>query len=167
MNGNFLKKAIYRHLTETRVYISHLAESSTLEDLIEENVIRPDPILLKIPVKEGRPLGEIILHMIRSIEFYTTGIATNKWIPLSYNLMEFNTSQEILNLFDHVANKSKQHLDNFTEDGLNEQVDNFKRIATKKEILQEMLEHSLHHRGQLSVYFRLLELDPPAIPYII
>ena len=167
MISNFLKEAVLRHLTETRVYINSLAESSTLEDLIEENVIQPDLILLKTPVKDGRPLGEIILHMIRSIEFYTTGIATDKWTPLSYNLMEFNTSQEILNLFDYVANKAKQYLDDFTENGLNVQVDNFNRIATKKEILLEMLEHSLHHRGQLSVYFRLLGLDPPAIPYII
>ena len=167
MIGNFLKEAIYRHLTETKVYISKLAESTTLEELIEENAIHPDPMVLKVPVKDGRPLGEVILHMIRSIEFYITGITTNKWNPLSYNLTEFSTSQEILNLFDHVVEKTKKHLDIITEQMLNEQVTNFNRIATKKEILLEMLEHSPHHRGQLSVYFRLLELVPPSIPYII
>jgi len=167
MIGYFLKEAIYRHLTETRVYISKLADSTTLEELVEENVIQPDLMVLKIPVKDGRPLGEIILHMIRSIEFYTTGLATNKWAPLSYNLTEFSTSQEILNLFDSVAEKTKKYLDNITEEMLNEQVDEFNRIATKKEILLEMLEHSVHHRGQLSVYFRLLEIEPPSINYII
>lgn len=167
MIGNFLKEAINRHFTETRVYISKLAESSTFEDLIEENVIHPDPMVLKVTVKDSRPLGEIILHMIRSIEFYATGIATNKWVPLSYNLTEFITSQEILNLFDHVVEKTKKHLESVTEEMLNEQVDDFNRMATKKEILLEMLEHSIHHRGQLSVYFRLLEIEPPSINYII
>ena len=167
MIENFLKEAINRHLIETRVYLSKLAESSTLEELIEENVIPPDPMVLKIPVKEGRPLGEIILHMIRSIEFYITGIATNRWEPLTYNLTDFITSQEILNLFDHVVEKTKKLLDNLTEEKLNEQVDKFNRNATKSEILLEMLEHSIHHRGQLSVYFRLLEMDPPVIGYII
>ncbi len=167
MIKNFLKEAIYRHLTETRVYLSNLAGSLSLEDLMEENVIHPDPMVFKVPVKDGRPLGEIILHMIRSLEFYSTGIAINKWTPLSYNLTEFSTSQEILNLYDHVVEKTKRYLDNLTDDILNDQVKDFNRIATKKEILLEMLEHSLHHRGQLSVYFRLLGLDPPAIPYII
>ncbi|MHA1514733.1 MAG: DinB family protein [Candidatus Heimdallarchaeaceae archaeon] len=30
-----------------------------------------------------------------------------------------------------------------------------------------MIEHSIHHRGQISVYFRLLNIDPPIIKYII
>ena len=50
---------------------------------------------------------------------------------------------------------------------LNEEVLDFSRPATKAEILQEVLEHSLHHRGQLSVYFRLFEMNPPVIEYII
>ncbi|MCG3215328.1 MAG: DinB family protein [Candidatus Heimdallarchaeota archaeon] len=167
MFENFLKNAICRHLTETRLFISNLAEYSTLEELVEENVILPDSIVLKIPVKDGRPLGEIILHMIRSIEYYATGIATNKWVTLSYNLAEFSTTQKMLNLFDRVSEKTKKFLDNISEEMLSEQIDEFNRIATKKEILLEMLEHSVHHRGQLSVYFRLLEIDPPSISYII
>ncbi|MHA2026529.1 MAG: DinB family protein [Candidatus Thorarchaeota archaeon] len=30
-----------------------------------------------------------------------------------------------------------------------------------------MLEHSIHHRGQLTVYFRLLGVKPEVITYII
>lgn len=167
MIGDFLKEAVQRHLKETRVYLNKLAESSSLEDLMEENGIRNDPVLLKVPVKDGRPLGEIILHMIRSIEFYVTGLATNKWISLSYNLAEFSTSQEILNLFDHLVEKTRKLLGNITEEMLYEKVADFNRIATKKEILLEMVEHSIHHRGQLSVYYRLLDITPPVIQYIV
>ena len=163
----FLKEAVNRHLIETREYLSKLAGTSTLEEIIEENVIRADSILLKIPVKDGRPLGEIILHMIRSIEFYITGIAANRWEPLLYNLTDYITSQEILNLFDHVAEKTRKYLDELSEETLNEQVDKFSKVATKREILLEMIEHSIHHRGQLSVYYRLLDITPPSIQYII
>jgi uncharacterized damage-inducible protein DinB len=163
----YMFQAILRHLEETRLFIYKLVETPTLKDFIDENIISPDPLIYCVPVKNGRPLGEIILHMIRSIEYYMKGIVINEWTPLTYTIMEFNTSQEIVYLFDHVVEKAKKHLNNITNEMLKEQIDEFNRSASRGEILLEMLEHSIHHRGQLSVYFRLLEIDPPSIPYII
>ncbi|MCK5141084.1 MAG: DinB family protein, partial [Candidatus Heimdallarchaeota archaeon] len=114
-----------------------------------------------------RSLGQILLHLIRSLEFYTRGVVTNLWKPLSYSLVDYPTTPEILLLYDSVVNSITTHLDKLTDEMLMQIVDNFNRKASKSEILLEMLEHSIHHRGQLSVYLRLLGITPPEILYII
>jgi len=118
MSVNILKKSILRHLNETSSFIEKL----------------DDKIIFQEPISGSRPLGEIVLHMIRSIHFYLKGCIKDIWEPQSY---------------------------------LQVVVEDFNRPATKEEILQEMIEHSIHHRGQLSVYFRLLKMNPPVIEYII
>ena len=165
----FLKDAIVRHLEGTELYLIALQnlKGETLEDLAKKDVIEPDSILLKIPAEGTRPLGEVILHMIRSLEFYIRGIVNNHWEALPYNIMAFNTIPEIVNLYQSVVNTIETFLENLSMDKLNENVTNFSRPATKAELLLEVIEHNIHHRGQLSVYYRLLNIDPPTIQYII
>ncbi len=166
---DFLKTAIIRHLEETELYLFTLQDlkGETLKDLMNKEVIKPDGILFKIPAEGARPLGEVILHMIRSLEFYIRGIMNNHWEALPYNLTEFSTIPEIVNLYQNIAKGFTVYLDNLSMDKLNEVVTKFSRPATNAELLLEMIEHSIHHRGQLSVYFRLLDIDPPSIKYVI
>ncbi len=58
-----LKNAIARHLEETRLLFNQIT----------------DHIVLSEPVQLSRPLGEIILHLIHSIEYYLRGAATDVW----------------------------------------------------------------------------------------
>ncbi|MHA1592880.1 MAG: DinB family protein [Candidatus Heimdallarchaeaceae archaeon] len=167
MISEFLKQSILRHLEETRHFISTLTDGRAVVDLFKDNVIEPDQLLFKMPAKYGRSLGQILLHLIRSLEFYTRGVVTNLWKPLSYSLVDYPTTPEILLLYDSVVNSITTHLDKLTDEMLMQIVDNFNRNASKSEILLEMLEHSIHHRGQLSVYLRLLGITPPEIIYII
>ena len=147
----FLTSAIERHLDETKLLIDQLT----------------DQLIFSEPVQTGRPLGEIVLHMIRSLEFYSRGLATNHWEPLSYNLSDYGSAQDISNLYTTVVKKSLNHLKQLSPADLNNTLDNFNRSATKLEVLMEMLEHSIQHRGQLLVYFRLVNLEPAKIPYIV
>ncbi|NPD89676.1 MAG: hypothetical protein HGN29_13265 [Asgard group archaeon] len=151
MNVKVFHKLIIRHFEETQSFIDKLN----------------DEIILQKPLMDGRSLGEIVLHMIRSIEFYSTGIVKNEWKPLAYNLVEYGNEKAIKELYNRVTSKAVFLLEQITNSMLTEEVLYFSRPATKAEILQEVLEHSLHHRGQLSIYFRLLEMDPPVIEYII
>ena len=147
----FLTSTIERHLDETKLLIDQLT----------------DQLIFSEPVQTGRPLGEIVLHMIRSLEFYSRGLATNHWEPLSYNLSDYGSAQDISNLYTTVVKKSLNHLKQLSPADLNNTLDNFNRSATKLEVLMEMLEHSIQHRGQLLVYFRLVNLEPAKIPYIV
>lgn len=167
MISEFLKQAILRHLEETRHFISNLTNGKTVSDLFKDNIVEPDQILFKIPAKDGRSLGQVLLHLIRSLEFYTRGVVTNVWEPLLYSLVDYSTAPEILLLYDSVVSSITTHLDKLTDEMLMQIVDKFNRKANKSEILLEMLEHSIHHRGQLGVYFRLLGMTPPEILYII
>ncbi|MHA1953185.1 MAG: DinB family protein [Candidatus Heimdallarchaeaceae archaeon] len=151
MNAKIFHKIIVRHFEETQSFIDKLN----------------DEIILQKPLMDGRPLGEIILHMLRSLEFYLTGIAKDEWKPLSYNLDEYGNKKSIKELYNRVTSKAVFLLEQISDSMLNEVVLDFSRPATKAEILQEVLEHSLHHRGQLSVYFRLFDMEPPIIEYII
>ncbi|MCK4895250.1 MAG: DinB family protein [Candidatus Heimdallarchaeota archaeon] len=167
MISEFLKQAIFRHLEETRHFLSDLTDGGAVVDLFKDNVVEPDQLLFKVPAKDSRSLGQILLHLIRSLEFYTRGVVTNLWKPLSYSLVDYPTTPEILLLYDTVVSSITVHINSLTDEMLMQTVDLFNRVATKKEILLEMLEHSIHHRGQLSVYFRLLGINPPGILYII
>lgn len=167
LNSEFLKKAILRHFEETREFIDTLTDGKKLSDLLKQDIIEPDQILFKMPIKEGRSLGQILLHMIRSLEFYMKGIAINQWEPLPYTLNDYPTVQEILLLYDSVTNSLIKYLDALNDNMLQQSVVQFNSPATKQELLLEMLEHSIHHRGQLSVYYRLLGLKLPTISYIV
>ncbi|MBY9000277.1 MAG: DinB family protein [Candidatus Heimdallarchaeota archaeon] len=167
MISELLKQAILRHLGETRYFISNLTGGRTVANLFKDNVVEPDQILFEMPAKDGRSLGQVLLHLIRSLEFYSRGVVTNMWEPLSYSLVDYPTAPEILLLYDSVVSSITALLNNLTDEMLTQIVDKFNKTATKGEILLEMLEHSIHHRGQISVYFRVLGIKPPEISYIV
>jgi uncharacterized damage-inducible protein DinB len=126
-----------------------------------------DEIILNEPVDSGRPFGEIVLHMIRSIEFYSRGLATGQWEPLPYDLKTYETSQKIKTLYEDTVQKARDHIKKLPLSELEETIKDFNRPATKIEILLEMLEHNIQHRGQVLVYLRLLGIKPAKIPYIV
>ncbi len=147
----FLKEAIHRHFDETDVIIQQLT----------------DEVILKEPVKSGRPLGEIVLHIIRSLEYYSQGLANDVWEPLIYTLEKYPTANDMIRLYADVVMRVKSYLTSISPESLNEEYTQGNRSATKAEVLLELLEHSIQHRGQLLVYYRLLGIVPKEIPYII
>ncbi|MFQ5978343.1 MAG: DinB family protein [Candidatus Heimdallarchaeota archaeon] len=146
-----LREAILRHFRETKPLIEQLTDSMVMAE----------------PVETGRPLGEIILHMLRSIEFYMQGLTKDVWKPLPYQLSTYGTAESIQTLYTEVVAKAGDYLERFDPLTLENVIDRFNRPATKSEILLEMLEHSVQHRGQVVVYYRLLGLKPAVIPYIL
>ncbi len=147
----FLIKAIVRHLEETEIILNQMT----------------DEVILQEPVKTGRPLGEIVLHIIRSLEYYSQGLGKNTWEPLGYTLDKYSTKDKILELYGNVKTKVTSHLNIISPDSLDEVYTEGNRTATRGEVLLELLEHSVQHRGQLLVYYRLLGINPKEIPYII
>jgi len=151
MLANFLKSAINRHLEETKLVIDQLTD-----DLFEKQAS-----------EETRKTAEIILHMIRSFEFYSRGLSEGEWLPAPYSIEKYNTAKKVISLFNEVEKIRNKYLENLTDEILQEEVEGFNRTATKGEILLELLEHSIHHRGQLAIYYRLSKKKPAEIKYII
>ncbi|UCE11512.1 MAG: DinB family protein [Candidatus Thorarchaeota archaeon] len=147
----FLQNAALRHFYETRPLI----------DQIDDNHV------LAIPIEGGRPLGEVILHLIRSIEFYLRGLIHNEWRPLPYSLEEYQSAAAIRALYEEVIDRARDYIEQLSHTDLSQVNESFNRPATKAEILLEMIEHSIHHRGQITVYFRLIGIEVSRIHYII
>jgi len=151
MEYELIFDALNRHLSETKSIIDQLT----------------DEVLHEKPVNSGRSLGDVIMHLIRSIEYYSQGLAKNVWIPLTYEVTEFSTALKVKNLYNEVHTKASNYLIEITGTNLNESYEKGNRPAKRIDVLLEMLEHSIQHRGQILVYYRLLGIEPAKIPYII
>ncbi|MHA1941149.1 MAG: DinB family protein [Candidatus Hodarchaeales archaeon] len=141
--------------------IRHFEETQLIIDQLSDNLIKKEPVI------SGRSLGEIVLHIIRSLEYYTQGLAKNIWKPLPYSLDDYSSAQSLKELYSGVVTKVLDYLEIIREQNLEKVLTHGNRSATRVEFLTEMLEHSIQHRGQLLVYYRLLGLEPAKIPYII
>ncbi|MHA3964044.1 MAG: DinB family protein [Candidatus Thorarchaeota archaeon SMTZ1-45] len=146
-----LRDAVRRHLDETMPLIEQLR----------------DVDIMSKPISEGREIGEVVLHLIRSLEYYMRGIVESFWEPLPYTLETYNTPEAIIQLAENVFKKVSEYMYFVRLINLKEIFDSFNRSATSAEIILEMLEHSVHHRGQITVYYRLLGIPPKSISYII
>ncbi|MFX1483976.1 MAG: DinB family protein [Promethearchaeota archaeon] len=151
MSGRILIEAIKRHIQETMPLIEQLTEVN----------------IMSKPCPECREIGEVVLHMVRSAEFYMRGITTNEWEPLDYSLEQYDSSEAIIDLANKVFNRVKVYADMVSLSDLGREVKSFNRPATIAEILLEMIEHNVHHRGQLIVYYRILGISPKEISYIV
>ena len=131
-----------------------------IEQLVDVNVMSK-------PYSEGREMGEVILHLVRSLEYYMKGITTNQWEALPYKLEKYDSAEAIIELATEVFMRVDVYVNMISSSDLGRKIESFNRPATVSELILEMIEHSIHHRGQITVYYRLLGIVPSSIPYII
>ena len=146
-----LRDSVRRHLDETLPLI---------EQIIDINV-------MDRPVSGGREIGEIVLHLLRSVEYYMKGIVTNQWETLPYSLETYDSPEAIIQLAKDVFDRVRVYTNLLSTNDLGRVIKSFSRPATVGELILEMLEHSIHHRGQITVYYRLLGITPMSISYIV
>jgi uncharacterized damage-inducible protein DinB len=151
MMYKILIAAVRRHIEETLPLIRQLTEVNVLSK----------------PIDEGREIGEVVLHLVRSLEYYMKGITTNQWEPLPYFLETYDSAESIIELAEKVFEQAKVYVSLISTSDLGRKIESFNRPATVAELILEMIEHSIHHRGQITVYYRLLGIEPVTIPYII
>ena len=146
-----LVAAVRRHIEETLPLIRQLTEVDVLSR----------------PIDGGREIGEVVLHVVRSLEYYMKGITTNQWEPLPYFLETYDSAESIIELAENVFEQVKVYVSLISTSDLGRKIESFNRPATVAELILEMIEHSIHHRGQITTYYRLLGVSPIPIKYII
>jgi uncharacterized damage-inducible protein DinB len=151
MMYELFRDSIRRHLDETLPLI---------EQLIDIDVMSG-------PIPGGREIGEVVLHLLRSLEYYMKGVVTNQWEALPYSLETYDSAEAIIQLAKEVFDRVKVYTSLLSTNDLGRMIKSFSRPATVGEIILEMLEHSIHHRGQITVYYRLLGIKPRPISYIV
>ena len=73
-----------------------------------------------------------------------------------------DSKQEIIGMLNQAFSYARETVDALKEKDLNESVDFFAGIMTRRRILLLMTDHVTHHRGQLVVYLRLNNVVPPS-----
>ena len=146
-----LIEAVKRHLEETLPLIEQLTEINVLSR----------------PIEGGREIGEVVLHLVRSLEYYTKGITTNQWEALPYSIETYDSAESIIELAKNVFESVKVYTSLISPSDIGRSINSFNRPATVADLILEMLEHSIHHRGQITAYYRLLGISPVSIPYIV
>ena len=131
-----------------------------IKQLVEVNILGK-------PVEGVREIGEVVLHTVRSLEYYMKGITTNQWEVLPYNLETYDSAEAIIELAEKVFEEVKVYVSLISTSDLGRKIESFNRPATVVELILEMVEHSIHHRGQITVYYRFLGIEPATISYII
>ena len=72
-----------------------------------------------------------------------------------------NSKKEIVAMMDQVFIYASKTINALSEQDLNEKVDFISGEMTKRRILLLLTDHVTHHRGQLVVYLRMKNVEPP------
>jgi uncharacterized damage-inducible protein DinB len=129
----------------------------------------PDDKLGWKPHPKSFSLGQLGLHIARLPGGLTAAIASDSMEVPSFAQSEAKSRQEILDTFSQSLTSAKETLKNMDDARLastwkltknGKVLMSLPRVAFLRSIL---LNHGYHHRGQLSVYLRMLDVPLPSI----
>ncbi len=148
------------------------AQSSFLEDYklkwknameytLEFGQVMPEDYYGFTPTKIEMTYGEQLKHVAGNMVWLCSSYLQGTKTTID-PLKSGNSKREILAVLESsflYANKTVAAL---TESDLNETVDFFAGKMTRRRILFLLTDHVTHHRGQLVVYLRMKNIEPPS-----
>lgn len=145
---------------------------------IQQESISTQKVLERIPTdkfdwkphEKSMSLKELAVHVVE-ISGLISLVITKPELDFSVEKkpLEINSTEELVDFYKKLKQKSIEALENVKAEELNEiwVMRNGEHIIMelpKKEVIKIMaLNHAYHHRGQLSVYLRLLDIPVPSI----
>jgi len=123
------------------------------------------------PHEKSMPIGRLALHTALLPEFCTRILTTLELDPAKDKFpdLTFQSTAHLLSELDRAASKAKSHLAASSDEDLNQTWKlSFKGHvfveAPRKVLYRSMfLNHLVHHRAQLGVYLRLLNIPVPGL----
>jgi uncharacterized damage-inducible protein DinB len=109
--------------------------------------------LAHIAYEGGVPVGRIALHIADAEEGWFRLIATKErqdW-PSDYTLENYPSKQAIKDLLSEVHTKTMTYLETLTTDDLTTVISSPWGEFSIRFIIWHVLEHEIHHRGELSL----------------
>ena len=150
------------------VFIQELEQEAQTTRRVLERV--PEDKLSWKPHDKSFSLGQLALH-VATVPSTVAGFATQSPFSLPEDLTqaEASSSSEIIQALDEGVAKAKEILAGFDDAAMSamwtlkkgdQELMTLPRVALIRSIL---LNHWYHHRGQLAVYLRLLDVPVPSI----
>lgn len=109
-------------------------------------------------------IAEMPISIIQAVTTETFDFIISEYVPFAPE-----SSEEILSFFDSKMEEAISALENITEEDLVKDwtmLVNGKKLMTapKPKVIRDMiLDHTIHHRGQITVYLRMLDVPLPGI----
>jgi uncharacterized damage-inducible protein DinB len=110
------------------------------------------------PFKGSWPIGQIMLHIADCEDNWLHGVVRHEYQPwLSYKLADFPSKPQIKQVLERAHLKTIKLLEDLNEDDLDQKYktpegENFRL----RWIIWHVMEHEIHHRGELSLALGLL-----------
>ena len=117
-----------------------------------------DDELTNVVYEGGMTVGQIALHIADAEEGWFRLIVTKErddW-PSDYTLERYSTKTEIQSLLADVHNKTMSYLATLTVDDLDRLMDSPWGQFSLRFIIWHVIEHEIHHRGELSLILGFL-----------
>ncbi len=120
------------------------------------------------PTEKSEQLGRLAIHVAEVIAWFNSVIETNKLDFMDFEPEDIKTTQALLDYFDGLLADAKKSLLSVADEDLNQEWSMAHGEETyftlpKKQVLRLFcMNHLVHHRAQLGVYLRLLDIPVPA-----
>jgi uncharacterized damage-inducible protein DinB len=120
------------------------------------------------PHEKSMPLGYLALLVAEIPRWIYTMIEKPEIDFATFDHFQAKTTAELVKHFDENMEKARKALQNVSDESLTEPF-HLKRqgqilfTASKKDSIAPVINHQVHHRGQLTVYMRLNDIPVPSI----
>lgn len=121
------------------------------------------------PHPKSRSLGELAAHLAGVAGMAVRIATTDEFTPGGSSPLAAGTIEEIRSRFEEYVRSAEDALSNLTDESANA---HWRLVFQGKEIFSKprvealrtnVLNHLYHHRGQMSVYLRLLDVGVPPV----
>ena len=120
------------------------------------------------PAEKSESLGRLAIHIAEIIAWWTACVKQDKLDFIDFEPRDINTTEELLAYFDHLLTEAKEALLEVKDEEFNKEWsmtygEDILFTLPKKQVARIFcMNHLVHHRAQLGVYLRLLDIPIPA-----
>ncbi|HEY0898733.1 MAG TPA: DinB family protein [Sphingobacteriaceae bacterium] len=120
------------------------------------------------PHEKSMTIKQLATHIAELPSWVTMALTTNEldFASNPYQPVDIKSTEELLGYFERSLADGKTHLEKATEDLLNEnwilrEGETIYSTSSKGEVIRMAFSQIVHHRAQLGVYLRLLNIPIP------
>lgn len=121
------------------------------------------------PHAKSMPLARLATHVAELPNWMKTAVTTDSMdLPADFQSHVIATTEELLSTFDKCVAEGRVAIDSASDEELAKNwsfsfAGQHVFTSVKGDLIRQCLNHLIHHRAQLSVYLRLLEIPVPGM----
>jgi uncharacterized damage-inducible protein DinB len=120
------------------------------------------------PTEKSEKLGRLAIHVAEIIAWFTSVAKTDQLDFENFEPKDIHTKAELLSYFDTLLEEAMQSLNNIKDELFNDDwsmtygKENLFTLPKKQVARLFCINHLVHHRAQLGMYLRMLDVAVPA-----